>query len=79
MSSPLQGYGHVLVTYREYITLRIPLAATNLAPPRPEPQTKLTLEALTELISLAEQGEIICPTNRQKSGNDYPQNSNNKS
>jgi hypothetical protein len=76
VSSPLQGQGHVLVSYREYMTLRIPSSATNLALPRPEPHTKLTLEALTELISLAEQCEVLCPTNPQKSGDDSPRNSN---
>ena len=78
LSSPLQGQGHVLVVYREYMTLRIPLAATNLAPPRPEAQTKLTFEALTELISLVEQCEVLCPLIRPTSGGTCPQTANSK-
>lgn len=79
VGSARSGAGYVLVTYHEHITLRIPRAATNLAPPRPGPQTKLTLEALTELISLAEQCEVLCPLIRPTSGANCPQNSNSKS
>ena len=62
--------GHVIVSYREDMSLRIPFFSTNLAPYRPAGQTKLTLAALTDLISLAEQCEVLCPTNPQKSGSD---------
>jgi len=79
ISSPQQGSGHVLVSYRGYMALRIPLFATNLASSRPTGQTKLTLSAVTDLISLAEQCEVLCHTNPQKSGNDCPQNSKPKS
>jgi len=68
LSSPQQGDGHVIVAYREQITLRIPIWATNLVPLRPTSQTKLTLEAVSELITLAEQCEVICPTNPKRSG-----------
>ena len=71
--------GHVLVSYREYMALRIPVSATNLASPRPTAPTKLTLQALLELISLAEQCEVLCPSNHLPSGNDCPQNSNSES
>jgi hypothetical protein len=78
LGSTRSGSGYVLVSYQEHLTLRIPRAATNLAPPRPGPQTKLTLEALTELISLAEQCEVLCPPIRPTSGEDCPQNANSK-
>jgi hypothetical protein len=71
--------GHVLVSYREYMVLRIPVSATNLALPRPTAPTKLTLQALLELISLAEQCEVLCPSNHRPSGDAYPQNSNSES
>jgi hypothetical protein len=79
VSSSPQSVGHVLVAYREYMTLRIPLCATNLVPPRPTGQTKLTLEAVSELISLAEQCEGVCPLNPPMSGNDCRPSSNVKS
>ena len=67
-SSPLQGEGHVRVAYGQQMTLRIPLEATNLGPTRPHSQTKLTLDALTEFLTLAEQSEVLCPINPKKSG-----------
>ncbi|MCA1837306.1 MAG: hypothetical protein LC674_00510, partial [Actinobacteria bacterium] len=53
--------GHVFVSFRGYITLRIELQATSLAPsPRPAlPATKLTLQAVTELAQLAEECEVL--------------------
>jgi hypothetical protein len=62
--------GYVLVSYREDMTLRISLLSTSLAPSRSAGQTKLTSDALTDLISLAEQCEVLCPANPQKSGSD---------
>jgi len=53
--------GHVLVSYRDYMALRIELRATSLAPsPRPKlPATKLTSRAVRELAQLAEQCEVL--------------------
>jgi hypothetical protein len=68
-----------MVAYQAYMSLRIPIAATNLVPAQPSLETKLTLEALSELISLAEQYEVLCPTHRQPSGINTPQNSKAKS
>ena len=68
LSAPLQGGGRVRVAYRQQMTLQIALEATNLGPTRPHSQTKLTLEALTEFLALAEQYEVLCPTNLKKSG-----------
>jgi len=71
ITTPRQGSGgYVLVSYREGMTLRISLLATSLAPSQPAGQTKLTLNALSDLISLAEQCEVLCTANPQKSGSD---------
>jgi hypothetical protein len=68
------GGQHVIVSYRRGITLRISLAATNLVPKQPQVQTKLTIGALQELISTAEESEVLCPFNRKTSGQAYPPN-----
>jgi hypothetical protein len=57
------------VGYRDYMTLRLPLAATNLAAPRLGIATKLTLDAVTDILTLAGAWEAICPTNPTSSGN----------
>ena len=68
--APLHSPGHVLVAYRDQLVLSIPLLATNVAPPRPTLPTKLTSQAVTELLSLAEQyGVLSCPTDLTTSGN----------
>ena len=74
ITSPPQGPSCILVVYREYMALRIPVLATNLASPRPNTPTKLTLQAMTDLISLAEQCEVLCQSNLSKSGSDCLQN-----
>ena len=79
ISSPPQGLGHVFVVYQAHITLCIPLSATNLTPPRPTGQTKLTLSAVTDLISLVEQREVLCQLHQQMSGSECLQNSKLKS
>lgn len=76
ISSPLQGSGHVLVAYREHMTLRIPTDATNLAPQRPTSRTKLTLPAMQELILLAAECEELCLSTPPTSGTDCPQTCN---
>jgi F420-0:gamma-glutamyl ligase-like protein len=68
LSSPPIRTEHVLVGFRGHMALRIPVNATNLAPARPCSRSKLTLAAITELISLAEQCEVLCPSNRERSG-----------
>jgi hypothetical protein len=77
--SPLHGSGHVDVAYRQDMILRIPLNASNLAPPRPSPQTKLTHAAVTELIAVAEDCEVLCPPRPATSGSACPPLSNTKS
>ena len=75
LSAPSARVERVLVGFRGHMALRIPVGATNLAPARPCPRSKLTLAAITELISLAEQCEVLCPSNREKSGDACRQDS----
>jgi hypothetical protein len=75
VSSSPQSAGNALVAYRQYMVLRIPRAATNLAPTRPAGSTKLTLQALHELISLAEQCEALWNATRPTYGDTCPPNS----
>ena len=79
VSSSPQSSGNVFVAYREYMILRSPLLATNLALARSASPTKLTLSAVAELILLAEQCEGLCHSDPPTSGNDYRQNSKPKS
>ena len=60
-SSAPHSPGQVLVSYRHFMVLRLPLAATTLAPARPSVPTKLTVEAVHALIRLAEDCEALCP------------------
>src|SRR5437867_4920150 len=62
--------GYIFVAYRDTMVLRIPQTATNLVSPPPEsaPMSKLTSHAITELISLAEQCEVLCPATQPNSG-----------
>ena len=50
--------------YRQTMVLRLPLSATNLAPPRSVSRTKLSLAAVTELVALAGQCEELCLTDQ---------------
>ena len=59
VSSPLQGPGSAFVSYREYMVLRLPVASTTLALSRPVLSTKLTLSAVKELVTLAEDCEAL--------------------
>lgn len=75
--APLQGSGYVDVVYRQNMTLRLPLSATTLAPPRLVPQTKLTHAAVTEIITVAEDCEVLCLSSPTTSGSACPPSSNN--
>src|SRR5205807_5417518 len=59
VSSPLHGPGSVLVRYREYMTLRVPVSSTTLASSRPVISTKLTHAAVKELVTIAEDCEAL--------------------
>jgi hypothetical protein len=53
------GSDHVLVVLHGQILLRLPVAATSLAPrPLDEVASKLTIEAVRELITLAESSGV---------------------
>ncbi|MGZ3627271.1 MAG: hypothetical protein ACXVDN_06315 [Ktedonobacteraceae bacterium] len=66
VSAPLHGTGFAFVSYREQMVLRLPVAATTLASSRPVISTKLTLDAVTELMTIAEDCEALnaLPTQR---------------
>jgi len=66
--------GYLFVAYRDTMVLRLSQVATSLvaAPPESEPTTKLTSHAVTELISVAEQCEVLCPVTQPNSGIDSP-------
>src|SRR4030095_8614392 len=66
--------GHVFIAYRTF-RLRLPRTGTNLEPQPPRVPTKLTLQAITELISLAQQCEVLCPTIPVSSGTNSAPNS----
>ncbi len=59
VSSPLHGSGHVFVSYREHMVLRLPVASTTLAASRPVISTKLTHSAVKELLTIAEDCEAL--------------------
>jgi hypothetical protein len=51
------------------VYLRLPVTATDLAPCWHSLQTKLTAQAVTELLTLAEQYQLLCPSPHPRSGN----------
>jgi hypothetical protein len=59
---------HVFVTYQGFMVLRIPRAMTSLLPQPDRVSTTLTSHAITELIALAEQCEVLCRTTPEPSG-----------
>jgi hypothetical protein len=63
--------GHVLVVYRDHMQLRLAVAATSLASRLPDGvPTKLTVEAMQELVVLADNdGGKTCSSNHGVSGN----------
>jgi hypothetical protein len=58
------------VEWRFGLTLLLPLHVTNLGPrrERPTPQTRLSIEALEELVATAEGSEGTCPSSLGTSG-----------
>jgi hypothetical protein len=61
-----------LVAYQGNMTLRIALEATNLVFAQPRVSTRLTLAALEDLLSAAE--EVLCPQSPAVSGSISPPN-----
>ena len=68
LSNPPTGAGHAVVDYQGYMRLRIPVSATQLVSPQQYLGTKLTLEGVTELVTLAMQCEVLCQSHPLKSG-----------
>jgi hypothetical protein len=66
---------HVFVAYQGCMVLRIPRTATNLLPQLSRVPTTLTSHAITELIALAEQCEVLCHTTPEPSGTSSAQHS----
>ncbi len=73
IGAPERGATYLFVAYREHMTLRIPLTSTNLIAPRSAIPTKVTFEAVTDLLTLAEHCEALCPHDQPMSGDAYPQ------
>src|ERR1700722_13207340 len=59
--------GHAYVTYREHISIRIPISATHLAGNSCSTVTKLTTASIEELVALTQECQI-CHVNPMKSG-----------
>ncbi len=78
-SSTLTGPGYAWVVYRDSMQLRIPLAATNLGAALPRVPTKLTLEAIEDLLALAGESEVLCLPSPTTSGTACPPHSGSKS
>jgi len=73
ISRPLHGAGHVFVVYHDQVHLRVPLTATDLNPsPGPTCRTKLSCEALRQLLALLQQWDTPCRNDRPPSGSDFP-------
>jgi hypothetical protein len=73
ISHPPQRSGHVVVAYRDFMRLRIPVQATNLAPDHtPLPRTKWTRAALLDLLALMKECDGPCPGLHGQSGAGSP-------
>jgi hypothetical protein len=73
ISHPPHRPGHVTVAYREGMRLRLPVVATNLTPGSVTlPRTKLTRDALRDLLSVLKECESSCPDPRSVSGASSP-------
>ena len=68
------GGGHALVAYQDCMLLKLPVAATSLAPRLPgRVPSKLTVEAMQELIALTEDsGKVPCSSGLNASGHAPP-------
>jgi hypothetical protein len=59
VSGPQHGPGHACVDDGRRAVLRIPITATNLHPPADRPTSKLSLDAIRDLVHLAGREESI--------------------
>ncbi|MEA3643627.1 MAG: hypothetical protein VBE63_27405, partial [Lamprobacter sp.] len=65
--APIGGQTSVLVVYQEGVFLRLPLVATDLVLSERRPPAKLTVSAVTELVTLAQRFGV-CPSLPTPSG-----------
>jgi len=73
ISHPPQRPGHVVVAYRSFMRLRLPVQATSLvADNTPRFRTTFTRAALLELLALAKECEGTCSAHPGASGNGSP-------
>jgi hypothetical protein len=70
MSDPDFSQGHVYVIYREGVTLRIPFNATDIAGNFCISSAKLTASSIEELVSLAQECNLLCRPTLVKSGSE---------
>jgi hypothetical protein len=80
VSSSSRCAGQVWVVYRGHLLLRLPLAATSLAPTRSiTGPIKLTATAVQELVAVLQQTPLPCSAHPVNSGADWPPHSSTKS
>jgi hypothetical protein len=72
ISHPPQHRGHVVVAYRDFMRLRIPVQATNLAGAVARLRTQFTRAALLDLLALLQECEVPCPAPPEDSGSGSP-------
>ena len=73
VSHPPQQPGHVVVAYRDYMRLRLPVQATDLVPENDTfLRTTFTGAALCELLALLKECEGSCPSDPEPSGSGSP-------
>ena len=73
ISHPPQRPGHVVVAYRDFMRLRLPVQVTDLASAQTTAfRTKLTRASLLELLALLKECEHVCPGDSTRSGTTSP-------
>jgi hypothetical protein len=72
ISHPPQRPGHVVVAYRGFMRLRIPVLVTDLAGERASVRTTFTRAALRELLALLKECDASCPSDHEPSGAGSP-------
>ncbi|MGC1524650.1 MAG: hypothetical protein WA783_01235 [Phormidesmis sp.] len=73
ITRPPGGPSYADVLYKDPMRLRIYLDSTQLGVPRFYLGTKLTLESVTELVTVFRQCDALCPRLPSKSGDVCPQ------
>ena len=73
ISHPPQALGHVVVAYRDFMRLRLPVRATGLGLGNAASlRTTFTRAALLELLALLKECEDPCRSDREGSGTGSP-------